>query len=136
MVPAPGTLHTADTNEYQLEATIGDVNKISNSILSGSGLNDDPLAPNHPLGGLQSGSTICSQPEQSFRPAPLEIIEGKANTGLYIPVLQVTMNNIEMLKSATLEESGMAPDDIDRLRDLGSAHCILDMSDTHLVKAL
>ena len=46
------------------------------------------------------------------------------------------MNNIEMLKSATLKESGMAPDDIDWLRDLGSAHCILDMSDTHLVKVL
>ena len=46
------------------------------------------------------------------------------------------MMNIQALKNATLEESGMAPEDINWLRDPESAHGALDMSDTHLVKAL
>jgi hypothetical protein len=46
------------------------------------------------------------------------------------------MKNIHALKNATLEEGGMAPDDIDRLRDPESTRCTLDMSDTHLVKTL
>jgi hypothetical protein len=62
--------------------------------------------------------------------------EGELETGIYIPVLQATMNNIQALKNARLEESGMAPDDVDRLRDPEPARCTLDMSDTHLVKAL
>jgi hypothetical protein len=46
------------------------------------------------------------------------------------------MKNIQALKNVTLEEGGMAPDDVDRLRDPELAHCILDMSDTHLLKSL
>jgi hypothetical protein len=46
------------------------------------------------------------------------------------------MTNIQTLKNATLEESGMAPEDIDQLRDPESAHGALDLLDTHLVKAL
>jgi Transposase family tnp2 len=46
------------------------------------------------------------------------------------------MKNIQGLKNATLDEGGMAPEDVDRLRDPGTARCTLDMSSTHLVKAL
>ena len=46
------------------------------------------------------------------------------------------MNNIQALRNATLEESGMAPDDVVRLRDPQPAFCGLDMSDTHLIKSL
>jgi hypothetical protein len=66
----------------------------------------------------------------------LESEEGEADTGIYIPALQVTMKNIQVLKNATLEEGGMAPNDVDWLRDPELAHCILDMSDTHLLKSL
>ncbi|KAF8229219.1 hypothetical protein L208DRAFT_1079798, partial [Tricholoma matsutake] len=53
-----------------------------------------------------------------------------------IPALQITMNNIQALKNTTLDGSGMAPDDIDRLRDPQPAFCGLDMLDTHLIKSL
>jgi hypothetical protein len=46
------------------------------------------------------------------------------------------MNNIQALKNATLDESGMARDDIDRLRNPQPAFYGLDMSDTHLIKSL
>ena len=76
--------------------------------------------------------------QQPFRPPTLESAEGEPDTGIYIPALQITMNNIRALKNATLDEShcGMAPDDVERLRDPQPASCGLDMSDTHLVKAL
>lgn len=83
-----------------------------------------------------SGPAVPNQPEDSFQPAPLELEEGEPDTGTYIPALQVTMKNIHALKSATLEESGMAPDNIEQLRDPEQTRCSLDMSDTHLVKAL
>ncbi|KAF8230585.1 hypothetical protein L208DRAFT_1069529, partial [Tricholoma matsutake] len=53
-----------------------------------------------------------------------------------IPALQITINNIQALKNATLDKSGMAPDDIDQLRDPQPAFCSLDMLDTHLIKSL
>ncbi|KAF8229827.1 hypothetical protein L208DRAFT_1164777, partial [Tricholoma matsutake] len=53
-----------------------------------------------------------------------------------IPALQITMNNIQALKNVTLDESSMAPDDIDRLRDPQPAFLGLDMSNTHLIKSL
>jgi hypothetical protein len=66
----------------------------------------------------------------------LEPEEGEWDTGIYIPALQVTTENIHALKNATLEEGGMEPDKINRLRNPDLARCSLDMSDTHLVKAL
>ena len=92
--------------------------------------------PNHgPEVSENSGPAASNQ--GSFQPAPLELEEGKMDTGIYIPALQVTTKNIQALKNATLEESGMAPTDIEWLRDPEpAARCNLDMSDTHLVKAL
>jgi hypothetical protein len=46
------------------------------------------------------------------------------------------MKNILALKNATLKEGGMDLDEIGRLRDPDLARHTLDMSDTHLVKAL
>jgi hypothetical protein len=51
--------------------------------------------------------------QESFRPPILELDEGEPDTGIYIPALQITMNNIQALKNATLDKSGMAPDDVD-----------------------
>ncbi|KAF8223601.1 hypothetical protein L208DRAFT_1316134, partial [Tricholoma matsutake] len=53
-----------------------------------------------------------------------------------LPALQITLTNIQALKNATLEDGGMDPEDIDWLRDPELARDTLDMSDTHLVKAL
>jgi hypothetical protein len=39
--------------------------------------------------------------------------KGEPDTGIYIPALQITINNIQALKNVTLDESGMAPDDVD-----------------------
>ena len=72
----------------------------------------------------------------SFQPDPLEFEEGEQDTGTSLPDLQITLTNIQALKNATLEDGGMDPEDIDRLRDPESARDTLDMSDTHLVKAL
>ena len=72
----------------------------------------------------------------SFQPAPLELEADETDTGIYIPALQVTMKNIQALKNATLDEGGMAPEDIERLREPEGARHTLDMSDAHLVKAL
>jgi hypothetical protein len=88
----------------------------------------------HSDGSEESGPTAPNP--GSFQPAALELEEGELDTGIYIPALQVTMKNIQALKNASLEDSGMAPDDINRLRDPKSAHCALDMLDTHLMKAL
>ena len=46
------------------------------------------------------------------------------------------MENIHALKNASLENSEMAPDNVNWLRDPDQAHCMLDMSDTHLMEAL
>lgn len=127
-------------------ASISDFNDVDNLILSGSASEHDP-GPEPPAGGIRvsdhplDGSdepraTTSSSNQNSFQPAPLELGEGEPDTGIYIPTLQVTMRNIRELKNATLEDSGMASDDVDRLRDPGPTRCTLDMSDTHLVKAL
>lgn len=87
-----------------------------------------------PNGSKDSGPAAADT--GSFQPALLELEESEPDTGTYIPALQVTMKNINALKSATLEESGMAPDDVEQLRDPEQTRCTLDMSDTHLVKVL
>jgi len=46
------------------------------------------------------------------------------------------MRNIQDLKNATLEDSGMVSDNVDRLRNPEPTCCTLDMLDAHLVKAL
>ena len=115
------------------------VNEIKNPIPPGSASDHDPeggyIPDHHPSGSQESGPGTASN-LGSFQPAALDLEEGEPDTGIYIPALQVTMTNIQTLKNATLEESGMAPEDIDRLRDPESAHGALDLLDTHLVKAL
>jgi hypothetical protein len=74
---------------------------------------------------------------RSFWPALLKLEKGEADTGIYIPALQVTMKKIQVLKNmAMLENSGMGSNDIDQLKDPECLHCTLDISDMHLVKAL
>ena len=82
-------------------------------------------------------NTTADTNQGSFQPPTLPLDEGEpVETGIYIPALQITMNNIQALKNATLNRSGMAPEDIDWLRDPQPAFCGLDMSDTHLIKSL
>jgi Transposase family tnp2 len=89
----------------------------------------------HPEG--EHDTNQCPDADQeSFRPPTLELDEGEPDTRIYIPALQITMNNIQALKNATLDASGMAPDDVNQLRDPQLAFCGLDMSDTHLIKSL
>jgi hypothetical protein len=126
-------------------ASISNFNEVNNPMLSGSASDHDP-GPD-PLGGVRvsdhrlDGSdeprpTTFTSNQNTFQLAPLELGEGEPDIGIYIPALQVTMTNIQKLKNATLEDSGMAIDDVDRLRDPGAARSTLDMSDMHLVKAL
>jgi len=74
--------------------------------------------------------------QEAFWPPTLELDEGEPDTGIYVPALQITMNNIQALKNATLDKSDMAPDDVNWLRDPQPVFCSLDMSDTHLIKSL
>jgi hypothetical protein len=113
------------------------VDGIDNLMPPGSGSEHDSqgvcIPDHHPEVSENSGPAALNQ---GFQPAPLELEEGKLDTGIYIPALQVMMKNIQALKNATLEEGRMAPADIDQLRDPEpAAWCNLDMSDTHLVKA-
>jgi hypothetical protein len=66
----------------------------------------------------------------------LDLEDDEPATGIYIPSLLVTTKNIQKLKDATLEQTGMGSEDLDRLRNAGAAHYTLDMLDTHLVKVL
>jgi len=93
-------------------------------------------APDHHPEGLCDPNQCPNANWESFRPPTLDSDEGKPDTGIYIPALQVMMNNIQALKNVTLDKSGMAPDDIDWLRDPLPSFCHLDMLDTHLVKSL
>lgn len=113
--------------------------EIDSSIHSGVGDSNHDLggvcAPNHHLDGSgETGPVALNQ--DSFQPTPLELELGESNTGIYIPALQVTMENIRALKNAVLEEGKMSPEDVNRLRDPDLECCTLDMSDRHLVKAL
>ena len=140
----PTGTNPAPIDEYQNPST-SDINEINTPepIQPGSGPSGSDHAPegvcvtvpDHHLDG--SGESAPAAFDQgSFQPGPLDLEEGELETGIYIPALQVTMKNIQALKNATLEEGGMSPDEIDRLRDPAPARCSLDMSDTHLVKAL
>ena len=117
-----------------------DYNEIDNPTQPGSasghsGEGHGVCDPDRCLDGPDEPSPTASN-QSSFQPAPLEQEDGDLNTGIYIPALQVTMTNIQALKDATLENGGMAAEDVDWLRDSGSTRCTLDMSDTHLIKAL
>jgi hypothetical protein len=117
--------------------SIPNVNEINSLILPASNSDHNPegVCIPHSDGSEESGPA-ASNPG-SFQPATLKLKEGELDAGIYISALQVTMKNIKALKNATLEEGGMAPADIDQLRDpQPAAWCNLDMSDTHLVKAL
>ena len=127
---------TPNLDEGQ-SALVPDINEVDNPICS-TPFDHNPegiCVPDHRPDGSE-GSNLAATDPGSFQPAPLELDEGELDTGIYIPALQVTMKNIQALKNARLEESGMAPDDVDRLRDPEPTRCTLDMSDTHLVKAL
>ena len=93
-------------------------------------------APDHHPEGERDPNQRPDADQESFRPPILEPDEGEPDTGIYIPALRITMNNIQALKNATLDESGMAPDDVNRLRDPQPASCGLDMSDIHFIKSL
>ena len=127
---------TLNLDEGQ-SALIPDINEDNNPICSTASDNDPEgvCVPDQRPDGSK-GSSLAATNLGSFQPALLELDKGELDTGIYIPALQVTMKNIQALKNATLEESRMAPDDVDCLRDPEPAHCTLDMSDTHLVKAL
>jgi hypothetical protein len=131
------TLPTHDLDEGQ-STPISNINEADNPI-SCSTTSDHNLegvcAPDHHSEGSE-GSSLAPTGPGSFQPAPLAVDKGELETGIYIPALQATINNIHALKNARLEESRVATDEVDRLRDPESAHCTLDMSDTHLVKAL
>lgn len=126
--PAPGPSNLTGAND-----------EIDNPIQGGVGHSDHDLegvcAPNHRLNGLEEAGPVALN-RDSFQPAPLELELGEPDTGIYIPALQVTMENIRALKNAALEEGKMSTDDINRLRDPELGRCPLDMSDVHLVKAL
>jgi len=92
--------------------------------------------PDHHPEGLCDPNQCPNADQESFQPPTLDSDEGEPDTGIYISAPQITMNNIQALKYATLDESGMAPDDVDQLRDPQPAFCSLDMSDTHLIKSL
>ena len=123
----------SQNSDEDQDASIPDVNEIDSLTPPASTSDHDPKGA-HSDGSEESGPTAPNP--GSFQLAMLELEEGELDTGIYIPALQVTMKNIQALKNASLEDSGMAPNDINRLRDPESAHCALDMSDTHLVKAL
>ena len=69
-------------------------------------------APDHHPEGEHDPNQHPNANQESFRPPTLESDEGEADTGIYIPALRITMNNIQALKNATLDKSGMAPDDV------------------------
>ena len=131
------TLPTHDLDEGQ-STPISNINEADNPISCSTTSDHNPegvCAPDHHSEGSE-GSSLAPTGPGSFQPAPLAVDEGELETGIYIPALQATINNIHALKNARLEESRVATDEVDRLRDPESAHCTLDMSDTHLVKAL
>jgi hypothetical protein len=121
--------------------SIPDVDEIDTPVQPGSNSSSDHnlesgsvCVPHQCLNGSVSGPSALNQ--NTFQPAPLELESDEPDTGIYIPALQVTMRNIQILKNATLEDGAMAPDDVERLRDPKATCCTLDMSDTHLVKVL
>jgi hypothetical protein len=136
---------TQNLDGDQTVPTVDDVNATTSNDQNQDGDHQHfPLPPDHhseperddrhnPNPSQHPGRGDANQ--ESFQPPTLEADEDE-DIGIYIPALQITMNNIQALKNATLEESGMAPDDIDRLRDPQPAFCSLDMSDTHLIKSL
>jgi hypothetical protein len=115
-------------------------NKIDDLNWPGSPSDHNPegvCAPNdHHLDIPEEPESEPTANQNSFQPDPLEVDKGEPDTGIYIPALQVMMKNIQALKDATLEDSGMTPADIDQLKDPQPASGNLDMSDTHLVKVL
>lgn len=130
---------TFHSDEVQ-STSIPNANEIANTISFGSTFDHDLrglcIPDHHPNGSEECGQTesIASN-SGSFQPAPLDLDEGELDTGVLISALQVTIKNIRALKNMTLKD-GMAPDDVDRLRDPELAHCTLNMSDIHLMKAL
>jgi hypothetical protein len=116
-----------------------DVNKDDNLIWPGSTFDQDHdlegiCIPDHHPNGSEESVSAASNPG-SFQPTLLELDDAELDTIIYVPALQVTIKNIQALKSARLKESGMGPDNVDQLRDPAPACCTLDMSNTHLVKA-